>query len=91
MASDRNLMEDSVTVELTSPGENLPPVGDRPADGAPTAAWVDYCVDLGADRTYLTQTTLHFDHLEADGATATYLEEPKFTKSQLIDLADRLR
>lgn len=36
----------------------------RPADDADDAAWVDYCVALGADREFLTCDTEHWtgDH-----------------------------
>lgn len=43
----------------TSP--QLPAVPERPADDAGPEAWVAYCVALGADEAFLTQTTEHWD------------------------------
>jgi hypothetical protein len=64
--------------------EQPPPIPDRPADGATKAKWVDYCVALGADRTFLTSDTEHND------GTGTIVTEPALTRDELIELADRL-
>lgn len=61
------------------------PIPDRPADGATKAKWVDYCVALGADRTFLISDTEHFDAEAGEPVT-----EPALTRDDLIDLADRL-
>jgi hypothetical protein len=89
MSNDSSGLSDEVHAEInpTGPGpDNGPqpePIGDRPADGASTAAWVDYCVALGADRTFLTEETGHFDG-------GGYARESKFGRGDLIALADRL-
>ena len=58
MASDSNRMEDTSTVELNPTGEsaagdNLKPVGDRPAKRADIKQWVAYCTKLGASKATL--------------------------------------
>jgi hypothetical protein len=67
--------------------EQPPAIPDRPADGAAKAKWVDYCVALGADRTFLTEDTEHGGG-GADGNER--ITEPALTRDQLIELATRL-
>lgn len=76
-----------------------PTLPERPSDGADKARWVDYVVALGADRDAVTGTTSHWS---PDGVTVIegeygpveerggYVDEPGLTRSDLIDLADRL-
>ncbi len=86
MSNDSAGLTDEVQVRLngvlTGQLQSLP---DRPADSAGKDAWVDYVVSLGADRTYVTTTTEHFD--ERENAS---VEEPGLTKAELVELADRL-
>jgi hypothetical protein len=81
-------LRDGVTVDLNpgggAPAEHAAPaIPERPADGASKDVWIDYVVELGADRGFVTGDTEHFDR---DG----YTVEPGLTRSQLIALADRL-
>lgn len=104
MATDNNQMTDEVVVEHNGEAvvgahpddpnyayDNLPSLEDaKPAESASVSAWVDYCVSLGADRTFLTEETVHHDHVAADGQTNVYVTEPKLTKAELQELATRL-
>jgi hypothetical protein len=91
MADDRSGISDGAQADLNPTGpdpDNGPqpdPIPDRPADGATKAKWADYCVALGADRTFITSDTEHFD---ADANEA--VTEPALTRDELIELADRL-
>lgn len=59
-----------------------PAVRERPSDSADKKAWVDYCVDLGADRNFITKKTFHANVYEE-------LEEfPGLTVEELIQYAD---
>jgi hypothetical protein len=88
-ANDGSGLSDEVHAELNPTGSDpdrgpqADPIPERPAASADKAAWVDYVVALGADRTFVTEDTEHFDGVE-------YGIEPGFTRQQLIDLADRL-
>ncbi len=62
-----------------------PRIPDRPDDDADRDAWVSYVVALGADRTFVTETTAHFDE-EAKQA----IPVPPLTVQQLVELAGRL-
>lgn len=64
-------------------GPQPEPIPARPADGAAKDAWVDYVVALGADRTFVTMDTEHFDG-------TGYAAEPGLSRAGLIALADRL-
>lgn len=87
--SDSSGLTDEVNAEVNSSssapdhGPQASPIPDRPADGASKDAWVDYVVALGADRTYVTGETEHFDR-------DAYVIDPGLTRAQLIELADRL-
>src|SRR3954468_22954913 len=59
--------------------EQPDPIPARPADGAAKAKWVDYCVALGADRTFLTSDTEHYDADANDVVT-----EPALSRDELI-------
>lgn len=89
MSTNDSGLRDDVSADLNPSGsrpDNGPqpaPIPDRPAAGASKDVWVDYVVALGADRTFVTTDTEHFD---GDG----YAIEPGLTRPQLIDLADRL-
>jgi hypothetical protein len=72
--------------------DNLEEVGKRPGDSASKAAWVDYCVSLGADRDYLEGDTDH-NRLELDEnfqPVVTKETHPGLTRDQLIELADSM-
>jgi len=84
-------LKDSVTAELNQKptrAEQLgmrfgrPRIPARPDEDASWDDWVAYAVALGADRTYLTEMTAHYD--EAAGKT---YDVPQLTKDQVIDLA----
>lgn len=89
MTTSDNGMSDEIRVELNPTGSEPDrgpqpnPIPDRPADGAPKLAWVDYVVALGADRTFVSEETVH-----SDGDRQ--VEEPALSRPQLIKLADRL-
>jgi hypothetical protein len=55
----------------------------RPADSAAKAAWVDYCVALGADRAVIEGTSEHWDG-------NAYAPTEALTRNELVDLAGRL-
>jgi hypothetical protein len=85
VSTDGNGLRDELTALLTGPGATASTVSTRPALDAPKAAWVDYCVALGADRAHLEGGTAHWSdtaggHVEAEAPT----------KAGLIELADRL-
>jgi hypothetical protein len=95
MSTDSNGLTDGVTAELN------PAVGDdagepqlkRPPGSAGKAAWVDYCVALGADRDRLEGRTAHYGvvpHESGVGLTNGYATPPALAKEELVDLADRL-
>lgn len=96
MAVDRNEMSDELAVELSD--ENGPKqmtVGDRPSASAPKDDWLNYVVALGASREYLTNTTHHYSlgansSEENESGEPGYIEDPVFTKEELMELADRL-
>jgi L-ascorbate metabolism protein UlaG (beta-lactamase superfamily) len=81
--SDEVNTEVNPTMDVPDRGPQAAAIPDRPADGAPTGAWVDYVVALGADRTFVTGDTRHFD---GEG----YAAEAGLRRSELIELADRL-
>lgn len=89
MATSSSGLRDEATAELGPAGPEpdygpqADPIPARPSDGAGKDSWVGYVVALGADRTYVTTTTAHFDGED-------YGEHAGLTKEQLIDLADRL-
>jgi hypothetical protein len=89
MSNDSSGLSDEVAAEVNPTGSEpdngvqADPIPDRPADGAAKDAWVDYVVALGADRTFVTETTEHFDR-------DAYVLEPGLTRAQLAELADRL-
>ena len=89
MSSDSSGLTDEVSAELNPMGAEPgygpqpDPIPDRPADGASKDAWVGYVVALGADRTYVTGETEHFER-------DAYVIDPGLTRAQLIELADRL-
>lgn len=82
-------LRDAVTAELNPSGPEPDygpqpePVADRPANGASKDVWIDYVVALGADRTFVTSDTYHFDG-------TGYAPEPGLSRADLIALADRL-
>ncbi|GIE35902.1 hypothetical protein Ait01nite_089470 [Actinoplanes italicus] len=82
--SDSAGLTDEVLVVVNG-GARSNAIPDRPADTAAKAVWVDYVVALGADRTFVTGATDHYD--EKQGAVVT---EPGMTVGQLIELAGRL-
>lgn len=90
MSHDNAGLTDEVNTELnpTSPnpdyGPQPDPLPDRPSDGASVEKWVEYVVALGADRTYLTETTTHQD------GPNEYRIVPPFKRADLIALADHL-
>lgn len=97
MASDSNTRLDGAVVELngevvhgehTGQGYDNLPALERPADSAGKAAWVDYAVALGADRTYLEGDTEHTAYDQ--GGNPEYVTSPGLTKPELVELADRL-
>lgn len=63
----------------------LPAIPERPADDADTEAWVAYVVALGADGTFLTERTEHWDTKNERRG-----EIPALDKDTLIKLADHL-
>lgn len=77
---------------------NLPDLPARPADTAAKAVWVDYVVALGADRTFVSGDTEHFDPAAVpddldDGVLVDpglTVVEPGLTVPQLRELATRL-
>ncbi|MET0426277.1 MAG: hypothetical protein ABW046_20580 [Actinoplanes sp.] len=89
MATNDSGLSDEVQVELnpTGPepdrGRQPDPIPDRPAEGAGRDKWVHYVVALGADRTYVTAETEHFDGVE-------YVAESSLSRPDLIELANRL-
>ena len=90
MSHDSAGLTDEVFAELnpTGPepgyGPQPDPIPDRPADGAPIEKWVDYVVALGADRTFVTQKTLHQDGPDDQDLI------PAFKRGDLISLANHL-
>lgn len=83
-ANDSAGLTDEVHVTLNGvPLGQSQPIPSRPADGASVAAWVDYVVALGADRTFVTADTEHFDGNERVVAAP-------LRRGDLIELADRL-
>lgn len=100
MSSDSSGLRDEVHAALDNPDDDpgfevfeaargntdqAEPVPGRPADGAPKWKWVDYCVALGADRTFISENTEHYD--DEHGGMVT---ESALARDDLIDLADRL-
>jgi len=88
--ADDSGLTDEVIAELnpTGPepdyGPQRDPIPARPADDDGEQDWVEYVVALGADRTFVTETTIHrVDALDA-------VESPAFERAELIELADRL-
>jgi hypothetical protein len=68
-------------------------IPDRPADNAPQATWVDYCVALGAQRGDLENDTTHYvsgTGIDAPPDPAPTYTSPAYTTPELKDLADRL-
>jgi len=90
MSHDSAGLTDEVFAELNPAGPEPDygpqpdPIPARPSDGAGIEKWVDYVVALGADRTFVTETTVHrVDPIDA-------VEAPALKRAQLIELADRL-
>jgi hypothetical protein len=63
----------------------LPAIPERPAEKASIADWVSYLIALGADETFLTQRTEHWDTVNNRRG-----EIPALDKATLIKLADHL-
>lgn len=85
-ASSPALVTDTVTVHLN--GQDVttgPKLSKRPADSASKGAWVDYAVDLGAERAYLTDGGDYHDPATGETTRAGGL-----TKAELIALCNRL-
>jgi hypothetical protein len=92
MAKDEAGLTDEFKIELNPvDGEEeerspqLPAIPDRPKDSASVADWVTYLVALGADETFLTQRTEHWDT-----ERGRLGEVPPLNKDVLIKLADHL-
>lgn len=89
--SDSSGLADEVTSELNPAGpapDNGPqaaPIPDRPADGASKDAWVDYVVALGADLSFVTTATTHWNAAEQGIEWI-----PPLRQADLIELADHL-
>jgi len=87
MPDDDAGLTDEIVVELNpaptedSPGPDHIAMPPKPTKNSPISAWVDYCVGLGADRTYITHDTQHYVGVVTD---------PPLTKAQLIALATSL-
>lgn len=84
-------MSDEVNAKLNPEPDDSAPVDQpttlprRPADSASKAKWIEYLVALGADPTFLTEDTEHFDARVGESVV-----EPPLDREQLIELADRL-
>lgn len=81
MPTDPAGLTDSVILEMNGeevPTNNFKPLV-RPADGASTAKWVDYCVSLGADRDWLLGKT---EHYVGDANAPPNPETPQFAVSE---------
>lgn len=65
----------------------------RPADNAPKAKWIDYCVLLGAQRGFLEFETRHYvsgTGKDAPPNPAPVYVSPAFTVDEMKDFATRL-
>lgn len=63
---------------------DIPQIPKRPSDTAAVADWVKYCVALGADENYLTETTQHT--VDSD----SFEEHTPLTRAELKELANNL-
>lgn len=63
---------------------DIPEIPKRPSDTAAAADWVEYCVALGADKHYLTETTQHT--VDSD----SFEEHTPLTRAELKELATNL-
>lgn len=89
VSTDSGGLRDDVRVELNPDPDPVsgeaPSSLRRPAESANKRAWLDYAVDLGADRAFLEGTSRHWSDDVTD-----YVSADALTREQLIDLADRL-
>lgn len=92
MATDESGLTDEFQIMLNpvdgdeepSPPQ-LPAIPERPAESASKAEWVTYLVALGADETFLTERTEHWDTERGRRG-----EIPSLNKDVLVKLADHL-